>query len=176
MANINNVNVEAMKAFAAEIERDPAAGVKTKRVVGEWIFAEGEPQFRATLEYPNGTQVTESDFAPPMGGRGLRPDPVQYCLFGMASCFASTYAAVAAAEGVPLKRLRVAIENRLDMSRALGVSDRPPIQGVTMTLDVEADAPRETLERLRRLAEERCPGVYCITQAIPLRTALGPVG
>ncbi len=107
-----------------------------------------------------------------MGGRGLRPDPVQYCLFGMASCFASTYAAVAAAEGVALKRLRIAMENELDMSRALGVSDRKPIESATMTLEVQSDAPKAKLEELRKLAEERCPGVYCITNPIPFTSRL----
>lgn len=173
---LNNVNVEAIKAFAAELERDPAAGKKTKKVVGEWVFEEGKPQFRGALDYPQGTQLTESDFAPFMGGRGLRPDPVQYCLYGMAACFASTYAAVAASEGVPLKKLRVAIENRMDMSRALGVSDRKPIESVTMTLDVESDAPKAKLEELRRAAEERCPGVYCLTNPIPLTTRFGSAG
>lgn len=173
---INNINVAPMRAFAAEIERDPGAARKVKRVVGEWNFREGEPQFRATLEFPAGTQVTESDFLPPMGGRGLRPDPVQYCLYGFAACFASTYAAVAAVENVPLKTLRIAIENRMDLSRALGVADRTPIEDVSITLEVEADAPRAKLEEMRKAAEERCPGVYCMTHAIPLATRLGPVG
>lgn len=173
---LNNVNVQAVKAFAAEVERDPQAGKKPKAVIGEWNFKDGEPQFRATLEFPSGSQLTESDFAPPMGGRGLRPDPVQYCLFGMVACFASTYAAVAAERDIALKKLRIAMENRMDMSRALGVSERPPIESVTMTLEVESDAPEAQLEELRRAAEERCPGVYCITQPIPLTTRLGTVG
>ncbi|MGH7545704.1 MAG: OsmC family protein [Gemmatimonadota bacterium] len=173
---LNNVNVESMQAFAAEVERDPNAGRKSKKVVGEWNFKDGEPQFRATMEFPAGTQVTECDFLPPMGGRGLRPDPVQYCLYGFAACFASTYAAVAAAENVPLKKLRVAIENRLDLSRALGVSDRVPIEDVVLTLEVEADAPKAKLEELRRAAEDRCPGVYCMTNPIPLTTRLGAIG
>lgn len=173
---LNNVNVEAMQAFAAEVERDPEAGKKAKKVIGEWNFEEGAPQFRALLEHPEGAQLTESDFAPFMGGQGLKPDPVQYCLYGMAACFASTYAAVAAAEGVPLRTLRVAIENQMDMSRALGVSDRTPIESATMTLEVESDAPKPKLEELRRAAEERCPGVYCITQPIPLTTRLGRIG
>jgi hypothetical protein len=68
------------------------------------------------------------------------------------------------------------MENRMDLSRAAGVSDRPPIESAAITLEVESDAPAAKLEELRRAAEERCPGVYCITQPIPLTTRLGSIG
>jgi hypothetical protein len=127
MAKINNVNVEAMARFAAQVEQDPGAAKKLKSVTGQWSFAEGAPQFRAELEYPGGAHAVETDFAPFMGGEGLRPDPVSYCMYGFASCFAGTFVAIAAAE---------------------------------------------KLEEIRRLAEDRCPGVYCITNPIPFNSRL----
>ena len=47
MAKINNVNVEAMASFAAQVERDPGAAKKLKSVTGQWNFEAGAPQFRA---------------------------------------------------------------------------------------------------------------------------------
>ncbi|MFQ6046827.1 MAG: OsmC family protein [Gemmatimonadales bacterium] len=167
MGKLNNVNVQAVEAFAAEVERDASIGKKLKKVVGRWVFEEGKPQFTADLEYPGGTQTTETDFAPFMGGQGVRPDPVTYCLYGFASCFAGTFAAVASAEGIKLEKLEVTLENEVDLSRSVGVSDRPVTQGMSATLRVESDATREKLEEVRRLAEERCPGVYCVTNPIP---------
>lgn len=172
MDKLNNVNVAAMRDFAAQIERDPQSGVKLKSVTGRWVFEEGRPQFTAEVEHPGGVQTVETDFAPPMGGKGLRPDPVSYCLYGFASCFAGTFVAIAATEGVALDRLEVTVENRVDLSRPMGVSDRPVTEGMTASLRVESDAPKSKLEEIRKQAEERCPGVYCITNPIPFESRL----
>jgi uncharacterized OsmC-like protein len=172
MGRINNVNVEAMARFAAQVEQDPAAAKKLKSVTGRWNFEQGAPQFHAEVEYPGGAHAVETDFAPFMGGEGLRPDPISYCMFGFASCFAGTFVAVAAAQGVPLEGLEVTVENQVDLSRAMGVADRPVTQGMNATLTVKSDAPAEKLEEIRRLAEERCPGVYCITNPIPFGSRL----
>ncbi|MCS6817635.1 MAG: OsmC family protein [Blastocatellia bacterium] len=169
---VNNVNTEAVMAFAADVQRDPQAAKKRKRVEGEWVLEEGQPQFRARLEYPAGADVVEADGAPFMGGGGRKPDPIQYCLYGLASCFAGTFATLAAMEGITLKKLIVAAENRVDLSRTLGLSSNPIIEGVEITVTVSADAPREKLEEIERLARERCPGAYCITNPIPLTTSL----
>ncbi|UCF20082.1 MAG: OsmC family protein [Gemmatimonadota bacterium] len=172
MAKINNVDVDAMHAFAAEIAKDPGAAKKLKSVTGRWVFTDGKPQFSADIDYPRGKLTTETDFAPFMGGAGLKPDPVSYCMYGFASCFAGTYAAVAAAEGVQISSLEVTVENEIDLSRPMGVADRPVTQGMKATLKVRSETPVEKLEEIMKLAEERCPGVYCITNPIPFRTRL----
>jgi uncharacterized OsmC-like protein len=169
---MNNINAEAVLKFLEEVKQNPLAAKKAKRLEGEWVLAEGQPQFRATVEFPGGTQVLESDFAPFMGGWGKKPDPIQYCLYGFAACYASTFAAVATMEGVILKKLRVAIENKVDLSRSLGLSKNPAVEEVQVTMTVEADASREKIEEIERLALERCPAVYCLTNPIPLKTQL----
>lgn len=143
---------------------------KTKRVDGEWVFEEGQPQFKAALAYKEGERVIESDFAPFMGGMGLAPDPVQYCLYGLAACFAATFVSLAAMEGIVLQRLKIAVENKLDLTRTLGLSSNPIVEGVEVTLIVESEAPRERLESIEALARDRCPGVYCLVNPIQLTT------
>lgn len=172
MERVNNVNVHAMEAFAADVAQDENVGKKLKTVTGRWVFEDGKPQFTAELEYPGGMQTTETDFAPFMGGSGLKPDPVTYCLYGFASCFAGTFAAIASAEGIQLEKLEITLENEVDLSRSAGVSDRPVTEGISATLRVESDATKEKLEDIRRLAEERCPGVYCVTNPIPFTSRM----
>lgn len=169
---LNNVNAEAVAKFLEEAKADPGVAKKTKRVEGEWVFEKGKAQFKATLAYAQGERVVEADFAPFMGGGGLAPDPVQFCLYGLAACYAGTFASVAAMEGVELRELRVAIENKLDLSRTFGLSENHIIEGVEIELSVKSDAPREKLEEIKRLADERCPGVECLTRPIPLTTRL----
>ncbi len=169
---LNNINTGAAQKFMEEARNDPQVAKKSKRVEGEWVFEEGEPQFKATLAFKEGEQVIESDFAPFLGGRGLAPDPIQYCLYGMAACYAGTFVSLATMEGIALRGLKIAVENKLDLTRTLGLSSNPIVEGVEMTLTVTSDVPREKLEQIEALARDRCPGVYCLINPIQLTTHL----
>ena len=169
---LNNINTAAAMKFMEEARNDPHVAKKTKRVEGEWVFEEGKPQFKATLAFKEGQRVVESDFAPFMGGMGLAPDPIQYCLYGLAACYASTFASLATMEGVALQGLKVAVENKIDLTRTLGLSDNPIVEGVELTMTVESDTSRDKLQRIEALARERCPGIFCLVNQIQLNTHL----
>ena len=169
---VNNVNIVAMQESVEAMKKDPTQAKKVKQVGGQWVFQEGEPQFRAEVEFPKGKEVLQADFPPFLGGGGLKPDPIQYCLYGLAACFAGIFAAVAAMEGVDLKKLSVVAESKLDFSRVFGLTDNPPVEGIELTVTVSSDATPEKIQEIDRLARERCPGVYCITNPIPLKTKL----
>jgi uncharacterized OsmC-like protein len=169
---INNVNVEAMGRFMEQVKADLSMAKKQKRVEGTWVFEGGHPQFKATLAHAKGEHTVEADFAPFMGGEGLAPDPIQYCLYGLAACFGGTFVGLAAAEGVELRSVRVVAENRVDLSRSMGLSDNPVVEQVSLELHIESDADSDKLAELQRLAKERCPGAYCLTKPIPLETSI----
>lgn len=166
-----NINVRAARDFVDQVQKDPTSARKKKVVEGSWNFVEGQPQFRAELEFPKGKARVDCELPPFGGGWGTSPDPIQYCLFGMAACYATSFASVAAQEGVSLTTLKVRAENELDLRKQIGLGKDPIIQGVKFTLEASG-APRQTLERLKRLADERCPGVECVTRSIPLETVL----
>jgi uncharacterized OsmC-like protein len=107
-----------------------------------------------------------------MGGMGLAPDPIQYCLYGLAACYAATFVSIAAMEGIALQGVKIAVENKVDLTRTLGLSSNPIVEGVEVTLTVKADVPRERLESIEALARDRCPGVYCLVNPIQLTTSL----
>jgi len=169
---VNNVNIVAMQESVEAMKKDPTQAKKVKQVGGQWVFQEGTPQFRAEVEFPKGKEVLQADFPPFLGGGGLKPDPIQYCLYGLAACFAGIFAAVAAMEGVDLKKLSVVAESKLDFSSVFGLTDNPPVEGIELTVTVSSDATPEKIQEIDRLARERCPGVYCITNPIPLKTKL----
>ena len=50
------------------------------------------------------------------------------------------------------------VETDVDQSRALGVSGNPPVEHIDWYLDVDADAPAEVLDELKRDSDEHCPG------------------
>jgi uncharacterized OsmC-like protein len=169
---VNNVNIKAAGEFLERVKADPSLAKKSKRVEGRWSFAEGQPQLSATMSHKTGETTVQADFAPFLGGEGLAPDPIQYCLYGLAACYAGTFVGLAAAQGVVLRSLSVVAENRVDLSRSLGLSDAPVVEQVSLTLEVDTDAGEEQLAELERLARDRCPGVYCLSNPIPIELKL----
>ncbi|MBI2656638.1 OsmC family protein [Candidatus Woesearchaeota archaeon] len=134
---------------------------------GTWNLEDGKVQFASTLEHANGSTFVEADAPPFLGGNGIKPDPVQYCLFGLAACFAQTFASIAAEKGIELKKLRVAAENKVNLSMALGLGNEPIVEKVKLLVEV-SDVDKDKVKEIELLAKERCPGVYCLTNPIKL--------
>ncbi len=164
---INNVDLDKVQGFVEEVRVDRTKAFKEKRVEGIWNFEEKEPQFRAVLEHADGKTAIEADAPPFLGGGGIKPDPVQYCLYGLAACFAQTFASVAAEKGIELKSLKVAAENRVNLTKSLGLGDEPVVEEAKITVSAKAD-DRTKMEEIGKEARERCPGVYCLTNPVKL--------
>ena len=170
---MHNVNVDALEQTVAKARQDPSAVKQQVSFDGVWQTEEGRPQFRASIPVPNGDPVIfEADFPPPMGGTGSAPNPLAYCFWGGLACYAMTYAQEAARQGIELRAVRARTEAEVDQSRALGVTDNPPVAQIDWHLEVDADAPREQLEALKQLADDHCPGVWCVQNPVNLRTHL----
>jgi uncharacterized OsmC-like protein len=163
----NNVNITEIESFVSAIREDPSKAKKQKRVAGTWVFDECQPQFVSTLEFATGAVTVASELPPFAGGWGTSPDPVQYCLYGLAACFAVTLMATAASEGVDLVALKVTASNRMNLRKQMGLSDEDIVEHVAFAVDAEG-IPRGELERIVALAQQRCPGVECLTRSLPL--------
>ncbi len=141
---MHNVNIEAVERTAEGPAVDPTAVVQAVVLDGAWQTTPGAPQFRTEIPLPSGESVVfEADFPPPMGGTGFAPNPLAYCFWGGLACYAMSYAQEAARQGVELRGLRTRVEATVDMSRALGVSERPPVERLDWYLEVDADASAE---------------------------------
>jgi uncharacterized OsmC-like protein len=170
MTVINHVNLESLKKTEEKVKRDPSLAKKVNRIEGEWILDnELGPQFRAGIPLENSTVVLEADQPTSLGGSGTRAGPMHYCLYGVTACFAATFAAIAAEEGVVLKTLKVKAEANMDLSKSFGLSENPVVSMVTFKVDVESEAPVEKIKEVEGLSKERCPAVFCLTQPIELK-------
>ena len=167
---MNNVNVQKMEKFVQEIQEDPSQAKKHKQVSGSWIFTEGEPQFVAELPFQGGNLTINVELPPFAGGWGTSPDPIQYCLGGLAACFAVTFAATASGEGMRLSNLNVKAENWMNLQKQMGVGNANIIEKVRFTVSAGGVSDQD-LDRLVMLTKERCPGVECITQSVPLEVS-----
>ncbi len=173
--SMNHVNMEKLKELMNATEKDPANAKIAPRISGRWIFEDGQPQFSSVMNIEGNQFTVDADMPTKLGGWGTRPGPLHYCLYGLASCYAYTFAAMAAMEGIELTRLEVAAEGHLDLSKVLGLSERPIVEEVVWKIKVSSDASKEKIEKLKKLAEERCPAVYCLTNPIKLSIDLETV-
>lgn len=172
MEILNNVNVGMLEQVTREAETDKSKVKRSQKIEGEWLLEEGGPQFRAEVSFEGGKIIMESDQPKNLGGGGSRPGPLHYCFFGLASCYTATFAAVASQMGIRLRKLTVKLEGNLNFSRVFGLSKEPVMEEIRLTLEVESDVPRERLEEAEKLAYERCPAVFALTEHVKLNTSL----
>lgn len=167
---VNNMNLQGMKTFMEEVQQDLSKAIKSKKIECSWNFDQGKPQIISKMQHARGETILQADFAPFMGGEGLAPDPIQYCLFGLAACFAGTFMSVASMMGLEIQDLRVSAENFTDLSKSLGLSDNPIVEKVKIIATVKSSASETQIKDVERMANERCPGVYCLVNPISLET------
>ena len=172
MTNLNNVNVGKLEQITKEAETDNSKVKRTQKIDGEWLLEEGGPQFKAKVSFEGGKIIMESDQPKNLGGGGTRPGPLHYCFFGLVSCYTTTFATMASQMGIKLQKLTAKVEGDLNFSRVFGLSRDPVIKEIRITLEVESDAPQEKLEEAEKLAYERCPAVFALTEPVKLNTSL----
>lgn len=172
MTIVNNVNVSMLEQVANEAKVDKSKVKRTQKIGGEWLFEEGGPQFRAEVSFEGGKVTFESDQPRSLGGGGTRPGPLHYCFFGLVSCYTASFAATASAMGIKLRKLTATLEGNLDFSRLFALSKEPMMESIRITLHVESNAAKDQLEEAEKLAYERCPAVFALTEKVHLDTVL----
>jgi len=150
---LGNLLLPAMSASKAQAQQNPTVRRKQKRVEGSWNLG-GGPQFSATLAYPTGERTLETELAPSLGGEGLAPDLIQYCLDGLAAWCAGTLVSLASAQGVGLRSLRIVAESQVKFTRPLGLGNQPVVEWVSPTIFADADATDVVPADLDRLQDQ----------------------
>jgi uncharacterized OsmC-like protein len=149
----NNIDLTVLAGVLERGKQDPSALKIHKRVEGTWNFAQGTPAFTATVAHGTQTSTLHVDIAPGFGGAGLAPDPLQYLLVGLGSCYAATVVTVAALENIEISDLQVIAEER-----------------VSVIVKITADVDDDTLNRWQQSARDKCPFAYTVMNAVPLET------
>ena len=167
MHNVRVDQIEATKEAAAD---DPPAATLDVRLDGAWRADDALPQFAGVVKYPKGEVTFEADFPPFLGGEGRAPTPLAYCFYGAMCCYGATFATQAAMAGVELRALRIGLALTVDFHAALGLEDLPPLSPFEFQVEVETDASDEDVQRVKTLADERCPAIWAMENRVEYTT------
>jgi len=103
-----------------------------------------------------------------VGGAGTGACSGDLLLGALAACAQITCQMVAAAMGIPVERIAVAVEGDLDLSGTLGISKEVPVGFERIQLNFDVLAPQATAEQLSALHQKT--EQYCVV----MQTLLHP--
>ncbi len=109
-----------------------------------------------------------------LGGTNEGPNPVEYLLASLSGCVNVVGHTVAKEMGFNLENLEMVLEGELDPGRVLGrsMAERAGFKRIKVSLKVDADADRATLEKWLKAVEDRCPVGDNLANATPLELSL----
>src|SRR3984885_12937012 len=107
-----------------------------------------------------GRAIYQAEAHQGVGGAGSGACSGDLLLGALAACAQITCQMVAAAMGIPTKRIAVAVEGDLDLRGTLGISKEVPVGFESISLHFDISAPKATPEQLMALREKT--EQYCV--------------
>jgi len=117
--------------------------------------------------------VLDTDEPEVLLGEDNGPNATEALLYALASCLNTTFMYHAAAHRVKIERLELELEGDLDLRGVAGLAQevRNGFQEIRVRMHAEGDAPREELEQLCQLAQQRSPVFDMVTHATPVKVS-----
>ncbi|HEX8027143.1 MAG TPA: OsmC family protein [Vicinamibacterales bacterium] len=177
---LNGVNTPALFAtINAVAENRPLAKFQF-RATNRWIagtHSRGtiETYFGAGGEQPRKRAFTlEADHPAVLVGEDNAPLPVEYLLYGLASCIISGVANIAAARGVALTEVEARVEGDMDVQGILGLSNevRNGYEKIRAEFSIKGDAPEEKLRQIVEQSKARSAVFDVLTNGVPVEIGI----
>jgi uncharacterized OsmC-like protein len=167
---MHNVRTEQITQTAEKARSDPSDAQLAVSLTGAWNVDESLPQFFGPVKFPDGEVTFTADFPPFLGGAGRAPTPLAYCFYGAMCCYGATFATQAAMAGISVSSLRIGLTLTVDFRTALGLGQFPPMDKFTFAVEVQTDASDEEVQKVKALADERCPAIWAMSNPVPYET------
>ena len=174
----------------------PLNGVNTPTLLATINAVGGQPelakfQFRASSRWVSGTHSqsvmhgfsgaggehqhiaaykADGDHPGVLCGADAGPTPVEWLLHALASCLTAGIANIAAARGIKLNKVESTVEGDIDLRGILGLSNdvRNGYQGITISFEIDGDAPAEQLKQLVTQSRARSAVFDVLTNGVPV--------
>jgi uncharacterized OsmC-like protein len=150
------------------------------RATNRWV---GGTMTRGTIEtfYGAGSEqahkrafTLEADHPAVLVGEDRAPLPVEYLLYGLASCIMSGIANIAAARGVTLTEVEATVEGDIDLRGILGLAAevRNGYNAIRATFSIKGDAPEAKLRQIVEQAQARSAVFDVLTNGVPVEIGI----
>lgn len=179
---LNGLDTDALFATIDAVKNQPELAQVSFNLSSEWLqgcrqqSTTGDViQNGSVIQSREKTFVLETDEPEALLGTDMAASPAEFILHALAGCYAVTYAANAAVNGIELSSLRLEMATDIDLQGFLNLSAdvRPGLQQIRV--DVHATSPnasQERLEELTRIVQERSPIRDTLTSPVEVVTVL----
>jgi len=155
---INNINVKTLGESFRRIKENPSKALEKLKINVKWRLVKNYPQIYSEIVAEKAPLILESELQTFLGGKGIRPTPMQYFFYGVAASYLSTIMLILSEKGIHASDAKLELEAEVDYSRLAGISEnRDPIKRVLIYLQLKCDLPEEELLKLIEDAKMRCP-------------------
>jgi len=149
------------KPLKEQYRNDPSASRITMRAKG------GQTDAPISCSVDIGRALYQAEAHKGVGGSGAGACSGDLLLGALAACAQITCQMVAAAMGIPTKRIEVTVEGGIDLRGTLGMSKDVPVGFESIHLNFDVAAPEATPEQLRSLREKT--EQYCVVMQTLMR-------
>jgi len=164
LATINAVGAQpALGKFQFRAKSRWISGTHSRSTMSGFFGAGGEHQHKSRFE-------ADADHPAVLCGADNAPLPVEWVLHALASCLTSGIANIAAARGVPLKKVEATVEGDIDLRGILGLSKevRNGYQAIKVSFVIDGDAPPEQLAAIVEQSKARSAVFDIVTKGVPV--------
>lgn len=178
---LNGVNVNRLFETIEAIQVRPELASFRFRADNQWL--DGSHNRSTVKDFYGACQEDTSRAAPfvmdndepaVLLGADRGANPVEYVLHALAGCLTTSLVLHASARGVRIEEIESHFEGDIDLRGLLGLSDkvRNGYREIRVTFRIKADAPRQTLEELVQLAQNRSPVFDTLARPVPIKVQL----
>lgn len=177
---LNGVDTPNLLATINVVAANPQLAQFQFRVTNRWVagtFSRGtvETFSGAGGEHTHKRAFTlEADHPAVLTGADNAPLPVDYLLYGLASCIMSGIANIAAVRGVTLTDVDAAVEGDIDLRGILGLSNevRNGYNRIRATFTIKGDAPADKLRQIVEQSRARSAVFDVLTNGVPVEIGI----
>ncbi len=149
------------KPLKQQYRDDPSASQITLKARG------GQTETPIACSVAIGRAIYNAEAHSGVGGAGTAACSGDLLLGALSACAQITCQMVAAAMGIPTKRIEVTVEGDLDLRGTLGIAKDVPVGFQQIRLRFDIEAPEATAEQLRGLQEKT--EQYCVVMQTLVR-------
>ncbi|WP_425399843.1 OsmC family protein [Aeoliella sp.] len=177
-AQVNGIDVAALKQTIADIEAQPQAGQTRWTVTSRWQGGTRTDHFVDGVDI-GGQRVDrrfqiEIDEPCELCGTNQYANPQEYLLAATNACMMVGYATVAAVMGIELSKLELQITGDIDLRGFLDI-DASVARGyerLHYTVRVAGDGTQEQFEKLHEVVQRTSPNYYNMANPVELTSDL----